>query len=376
MPALQKASLKDALETFAASNKTHVIVQRGDATGDIAHVTPVLSCRKHYAVLVVDNDGSKPTGLNQVANVYTDSFLIPQDQVIHILLPDIALGDLARKMAYNGTKKVAGKSLELLGLTSSTRDTVAELTGTGRGSIATTMRGPDYKAVKDVSQDMPNVEMRPITHLDDYAAYADGALRAFWKAKGVIFAELDRHYVILWARESPNHPELNSTPKMLDQLAEASRGKGHATVVAGAIKAAQKEGMAALSASVFLGEFWKDDHWKLGSNRAAQIRLFYILRQHLALVGHKAVHAGMRSGGLDAYGFAGEPIVYVIAKSKAGEDTRDSRMKPVVEALTKAPSPMPFGRVPISKEPSKVEGGGMLPDDLKGVMEKITEKLA
>jgi hypothetical protein len=86
------------------------------------------------------------------------------------------------------------------------------------------------------------------------------------------------------------------------------------------------------SRAIFLGRFW--DSLPGGGDRARQIRMFYILWKALKWRQPRLgmLHCGPRSGGLDGYGFAGQPLLYLV-----GGDDKDERMgEKVIEPFAQA----------------------------------------
>jgi hypothetical protein len=60
-----------------------------------------------------------------------------------------------------------------------------------------------------------------------------------------------------------------------------------------------------------IGKFWEDKNFF--KNRLNQVRLFYILEKMIQVHNCGMVHVGMRSGGLDMFGFFGQNIIYLPA---------------------------------------------------------------
>ena len=69
------------------------------------------------------------------------------------------------------------------------------------------------------------------------------------------------------------------------------------------------------SRTVWLGQFWKHST-PVPSRRDLQLRFFHILSKQLKARGHRMVHAGMHSGGLDMYASAGQRVVQVLIMGK------------------------------------------------------------
>ena len=77
----------EAVDAHLHHRYTQILVQRGDATGDISHVVAALATTGNLAVVVVDGatkDGDSTRGYMRIANVYVDQFGLPQDRVAHV----------------------------------------------------------------------------------------------------------------------------------------------------------------------------------------------------------------------------------------------------------------------------------------------------
>jgi hypothetical protein len=143
------------------------------------------------------------------------------------------------------------------------------------------------------------------------------------------------------------HPEGDASTTGLVQIATECRNRGWTVVLAGAIEPAKQ---ARFAHCIYLGEFWRiDGTWPFGGNRQMQLRLFYVLKRELKNAGRKLVHVGMRSGGLDAYAFAGHAVIYIVSQGQTGSD---NRMHGVVGDFTAQGAKLPFARF-VSTVPPK-----------------------
>ncbi len=145
------------------------------------------------------------------------------------------------------------------------------------------------------------------------------------------------------------YPELDASTTGLGQLAAACRAEAWTVLIAGAVPQAKSARFA--PGTIYLGEFWNEPAWKekWEDSRQQQVRLFYILQRELQANKKRLVHVGMRSGGLDAYGFAGQAIVYIVA-----EYSTDKRMAPKVEQLKNA-KVLEFDRYEAERTPNDLE---------------------
>jgi hypothetical protein len=110
-----------------------------------------------------------------------------------------------------------------------------------------------------------------------------------------------------------------------------------------------------MEGAAFLGEFYRNPYMP----RIKQLCFFDHVREKLAKNKMKFLHVGMRSGGLDFYGFAGQPIVY-IAFEKMVEDHETGELKPRfdermsrVEGAFKEAGETSYNRVGISQPPKR-----------------------
>lgn len=352
MPAPSYPTLNAACAALAAAGVTHVVFQRGDASGDQSHVLPLLAMHAYnamlppgaaaaptYGVLVIDallprvfhgvgpavnGIPSAPKG-RRMADSYVDDFHVPPALVAYV--------DVAQAAMMMGTALAAlpGHGLQKLNLTTATtRTTALVLSGQlHRRAIKAQFRGPNVAGplpagllpahAPQVVQDFALNQFRVAEHIPD-----------------------DRHVVVLWGRKSGKrgglHPEMDSSTTGMAQIAAACHARGWCALLAGDIAQAKVAGPAAhagFANAIWLGEFW--NRWApIPNRRDLQIRFFYVLAQQLKAAGRRLVHVGMRSGGLDMYTFSGQRVVYIVAPTVAGGNLNDNRMQPVATAITAA----------------------------------------
>jgi hypothetical protein len=97
--------------------------------------------------------------------------------------------------------------------------------------------------------------------------------------------------------------------------------------------------------AIVIAKYWDDV--PLFKDRFNQVRLFYVLKKMLKVRDRKMVHVGMRSGGLDMFGFSGQKAIYV---SKAAGD---SRMEPVANAFKDAGLGANYQKLAASRLPKR-----------------------
>jgi hypothetical protein len=132
--------------------------------------------------------------------------------------------------------------------------------------------------------------------------------------------------------------------------------------------------------AIVIGKYWDDV--PLFKNRQYQVRLFYVLKKMLKVRDRRLVHVGMRSGGLDMFGFSGQKTIYV---SRA---TGDERMEPVAHQFADVGLQDRFQKHTAARLPKRGPSGsakkrgrsedqrGFAPDDLPVLMGKINSALA
>jgi hypothetical protein len=384
------AAVRAALVALYAAGRRTVYVQMGKASGDVPHVASALALNSTFAVLVTDGTDSGTKGKAQVADIYVDSLLLPDSQVAHVSSAALASGKAAAHAMNTYRTILAGSTVPTTGvgkllctkLTQSTKD-FTDLLTTGT---------PEEKAARKATlAEM----MRGALNGATTAGAQDGALRKFLADKGV---KTDKFTIVLWGRQSPTeaeggiHYESNSSATGMNQLAKACLDKGYQVLTAGDwVKAMEGEARDArvareaekldkhadLKKTIFLGQFWKDSGFPTGTTRAAQIRLFYTLQSDLEKQAKGMLHVGMRSGGLDMFGFGDQPVLYII-----GAESDDARMAKCTSKLQEADfnyeravvshNPKRYGRSPKTK---LSRGSGFEAVDVTLIMNKITAML-
>ncbi len=321
-----------ALQALAAAGFRNVYVQRGDASGDIPHILSALAVKPTYGVLVVDGtDTAKGSGM---ADSYHVSNHIALNRIAYVKNTALKVGQAVNAVP---ARAEGARTWELI---QSTKDAVAALVNPNkeaakgsRVAIREVLRGGKYN--------VPGPE--------EELAADDAALLEFLNGYEI---PLTQNVVVLWGRRSGKlgglYPELDASTTGLVQLAAACRAAPWTVLIAGAVPPAKSHRFA--PGSIYLGEFWKDPDWQRqwGDGRQKQVRLFYILKRELKANGKRLVHVGMRSGGLDAYGFAGQAIVYIVAEYSA-----DTRMAPKVAQL-KAADVLEFDRFAAASTPKRL----------------------
>jgi hypothetical protein len=321
-----------ALQALAGAGFRDVYVQRGDASGDIPHILSALAVKAAYGVLVVDGTDTGTKG-SRMADSYHTSNHIAQNRIGYVkndlLTVSKAVDDVPARAGGARTWE----------LTQSTKDAVAALLSPDK-EAAKRSRVAMREVLRGGKYDVPGAE-------DDLDA-DDEALREVLTAYEI---PLKQNVVVLWGRRSGKlgglYPELDASTTGLVQLAAECRAQGWTVLIAGAVPPAKSARFA--PGTIYLGEFWNDPLWKekWGDSRQKQVRLFYILKRELKANKNRLVHVGMRSGGLDAYGFAGQAIVYIVA-----EYSPDKRMAPKVQQL-KSAEVLEFDRFEAERTPKR-----------------------
>ena len=324
MPASLHANVNEALAAMGPGI-THGIFHRGDATGDIPHVLAAMANNAHLGVVVMDGAGTAPIGLAKVANVMVDHFGASQLRVKFVS----CLGPVPSPPKAGHAYHVGGRVFTMYPLTKSTnilRDDLAELAIKPLvfKNVKAALRGGTLHTADITGEGgAPHVGVIDLNFLDPQCA-------AFWIDNHIHF---DRSTVVLWGRESGRvggmHPDHDHSYTGMQQIVQrcGAHGPPYQVIVAGDYRATNEHGVAtatrqaiAANATV-IGKFWDADD--LFKDRFNQVRLFYVLKKMLKVRNCRMVHVGMRSGGLDMFGFSGQKAVYV--SRAAGDD----RMAPV-----------------------------------------------
>lgn len=305
---------------------TSVIYHRGDATGDIPHVLAALANDPTRGVIVMDGKNSKAGGLGKVANVMVDHFGVPPDRVKFVVSPDQVPAP-----PKAGQKRIVNhRVFRMYPLTKSTnflRDDLALQVANPHvfKNIKAALRGPTLH-----SGQLPADPAVPLDVVD--LNFLDPQCAAFWVGKGIDFR---RNTVVLWGRESGReggmHPDHDHSYTGMRQIVEAcAAADPPCQVIVGGDyrKKATATRQTIQDNAIVIGKYWDDV--PLFKNRQYQVRLFYVLKKMLKVRERRLVHVGMRSGGLDMFGFSGQKTIYV---SRA---TGDERMEPVAQQFADA----------------------------------------
>src|SRR5262249_51802298 len=132
------------------------------------------------------------------------------------------------------------------------------------------------------------------------------------------------------------HYDLNHSNTGWAQLGKLCLDNGMTVMMAGDLDRSKWEkqtefGGTPLPNYIFLGKFFRDPDHNIDLTRPQQLRFWEYVRDVLGRSGKALVHVGMRSGGMDFLGFAGQPIIYIVAK-----DADDRGMAPVAAQLSTA----------------------------------------
>lgn len=377
MPVEKYDSINAALVTMRAGI-TGVIYHRGDATGDIPHVLAALANDPTRGVIVMDGKNSTAGGLGKVANVMVDHFGIPPDRVKFVESPN----KVPEPPKGGQRRTVNSRVFTMYPLTKSTnflRDDLALKAVNPHvfKNIKAALRGPTLH-----SGQLPADPKVPLDVVD--LNFLDPQCAAFWVGKHIDFT---RNTVVLWGRESGRdggmHPEHDHSYTGMRQIVEACAAEDPPcqVIVAGDYREKETATRQAIQDNaIVIGKYWDDV--PLFKNRQYQVRLFYVLKKMLKVRERRLVHVGMRSGGLDMFGFSGQKTIYV---SRAAGD---QRMEPVVQQFGDVGLQDTFQKHTAARLPKRGPSGsankggrsedqrGFAPDDLTVLMSKIKSALA
>jgi hypothetical protein len=171
--------------------------------------------------------------------------------------------------------------------------------------------------------------------------------------------EFKKSCIVLWGRRTPEdggaHYYGNHSNTGWAQVAEACLQYGYDVLLAGQYKEDPRKKHERMQNCRYIGEFYKNPYMP----RTRQLCFFDHIGRELMIHNKSFLHVGMRSGGLDFYGLAGQPILY-IAFEKLFADFETGEMKPkfdlrvgnLVEAF-KESGIGTFNRTTISQPPKR-----------------------
>ena len=315
---------------------THVILHRADATGDIPHVLAVLANDDHVGVVVFDaqtvhnHQKTNNSGPGRVADTIADYGAANRFGVG--ANSRIKYANFGGNWAptHNPMQIHGGRQFQRMSLFSATQHFQAALEGEGaRGkynAVKTMLRGEKMSSeAAAILRDKPNGELN-LDQVDDYCMN-------YWKDR----IALDVHTVVLWGRKSGKgggmHPTQDHSYTTWADVSEACADRHYQVVVAGDYDPKDTSDARNLInnfATIIIGRFYQDN--LMLATRARQARLFYILKRVLKTNGKRLVHVGMRSGGMDFLGFAGQRIIYITGTRGDNSPIPDGRMAGVVES--------------------------------------------
>jgi hypothetical protein len=359
VPATEYPTLDAALAALRAAGKTPIYFHPGHSTGDVTHVGPALKLCPQHGALVFDASDTGARGRRQIADVLVDSFRVPTAQVAYVnVAPGMTVKQVKDRLNPKNKRRwlTLGESTTLVG-----QALVSAAPGPA-GTVRETLRGPDYDPSAAMLRQSVDAQLERLLYQ---------ALRI----------PMTGHVVVLWGRRSGAngglHPSQDHNTAFMQALALSGVAEGWTILLAGDFAAVDHPppppGTAG-GAFRFLGKFWAGVP-VLESDRRNQTRMFYLLWRDLKLAAppRGLVHVGMRSGGLDAYGFSGQPTLYLV-----GPGENDQRMSPkVIEPMQRAfADGTTFRRLVLSADPRRAAGAGwadsvLPPGDVTRTMEAI-----
>lgn len=174
--------------------------------------------------------------------------------------------------------------------------------------------------------------------------------------------------MVLWGRHAAKpheggvHYDLNHSNFGWAQVTARCIRAGFSVVVAGQFEKDKWEKHGGFQGSHFIGEFYRNP----ALTRPQQLYFFHYLGRLLVQFGGKKfLHVGMRSGGLDLFGFGGQPVLYVAIEKLSNEQNLvgDERMKGFAASAQAAG--MPYNRFRATEQPKRwtAEGDNVKPDE-------------
>lgn len=303
-----------------------IYLQRGDSSGDMPHVGPAVATNETRGVLVFDTLDTAGKG-RDVARTYVDAYRLPTTRVRYV---DTGLASARLVLEQFGRVKGGNVVLNQGDSTFTSRlgwatydiqRAVVEGKGGARTQVKETLRGA--KLSRDFLNDADSPDYRILSWLRDEKRIP-----------------LHKHILVLWGRRACDkvpmglHPDQDHNTAMMRGLIERALYREHTVLLAGEFRRDEFPGYDVADkggrhgSAIFLGKFW--ENLPGGGNRAQQVRMFYILWKALKWRSPRRglLHCGMRSGGMDAYGFAGQPVLYLVGGADADERIGEKILAP------------------------------------------------
>lgn len=352
MPATQYDSLDAALDALRRAGKRPVYFHPGHSTGDVTHVGPALKLNAAHGVLVFDANNTGGRGRRQIADVLVDSYRVPTAQVAYV--------DVSATMSVKQVKDRLNPKNHRRWLTlgeSTTMVGQALAAAATAGTVRQTLRGADYDPVAGILRRSTDEQLERVLH---------ERLRV----------PLTAHVMVLWGRRSGAtgglHPDQDHNAAFMQALALQGVAAGWTVLLAGDFDPAEHPPPpGGAGAFRFLGKFWAGVP-VLDGERLNQTRMFYLLWRDLKVCApaHGLVHVGMRSGGLDAYGFSGQPTLYLIGPGDADLRMSTKVIDPMQRAFADGTT---FRRLVLTRDPRRRVGGNWVdaahaPEDVGAAM--------
>lgn len=346
-------NIKAALKFLRGNNgeqTCYLFLYPGNATGDLPHVLPVLATNPQYKVLVIDGlpaTGMQATnGLSAIAQVMTQQFGIPPNQVARAISLDKQNNPKQLAAAISDAKSMAAQSQpgfdRIYQLADSSKILRAQFLGDRNPGFSDK---PERLAPEiEASHDFGTVKKILYGQYGDDAPKSSIPIGSFFdiiRSAGVTAEDMSKPLVVLWGRRAGKpdsggvHYDLNHSNYAWAQLSRECLSKGLTVFIAGQFDKTKWEADRhnGFEGSRYLGEFYT----ARSLTRSMQLCFFDYIRELLEWHGGKRfLHVGMRSGGLDFYGFAGQPVLYIAAEQVSNEGKRvgDERMKGITKALS------------------------------------------
>jgi len=389
----------------------YLFILHQSASGDLPHLIPVLR-NPQIRVLVMGGPGAKEldatTGKLNLGEVLVSEFGVPGNQVARAVSMSKAKEPKNAASSVSDVKQEINRlKLNFAGvcaLSDSTKIIRWQFFNQGEEQVF----GAEGKAPKLLGNDINGPTLFDTRHLKEslYASHINGLTDndqgLFDKIIKSSDLQFDRSLVVLWGRRASKdggaHYDANHSNTGWSQLAAKCVELGFNVVLTGQYKEDPRKKHLGLAKCFFLGEFYKEPYM----SRPKQLCFFDEIGARLGKSKHKYLHVGMRSGGLDFLGLAGQPMLYIayeklVADFQTGEPKLkfDERIKGLTEAASEVGTELSINRASISRQPKrwtttdginymkddarKAEGNdakGFLDADLKKIVGSITSLLA